>query len=116
MRPSAKGQLVLHVNTFTKKESYAYMLERYGPDTCKWPYIPEAGPQPSPAILRPARNLPPGRYPQRARTAVGAGVCLPAGSSSPALPATERSSAARRQSPRTSPIPHATPVPHENLR
>jgi hypothetical protein len=39
-QPSAKGQLVLHVNTFTKKESYAYMLERYGPDTSKWPYIP----------------------------------------------------------------------------
>jgi hypothetical protein len=39
-QPSAKGQVVLHVNTFTKKESYAYMLERYGPDTSKWPYIP----------------------------------------------------------------------------
>jgi hypothetical protein len=39
-QPSAQGQLVLHVNTFTKKESYAYMLERYGPDTSKWPYIP----------------------------------------------------------------------------
>jgi hypothetical protein len=39
-QPSAKGQLVLHVNTFTRKERYAYMLERYGPDTSKWPHIP----------------------------------------------------------------------------
>jgi hypothetical protein len=39
-QPSARGQLVLHVNTFTKKDAYAYMLERYGPDTSTWPYIP----------------------------------------------------------------------------
>jgi hypothetical protein len=43
-QPSAKGQLVLHVNTFTKKDAYAYMLERYGPDTSTWPYIPGGRP------------------------------------------------------------------------
>jgi len=45
-QPSAKGQLVLHVNTFTKKDAYAYMLDRYGPDTSTWPYIP-GGPPPA---------------------------------------------------------------------
>jgi hypothetical protein len=39
-QPSTKGQLVLHVNTFTKNDAYAYMLDRYGPDTSNWPYIP----------------------------------------------------------------------------
>jgi hypothetical protein len=43
-QPSAKGQLVLHVNTFTKKDAYAYMLDRYGPDTSTWPYIPGGRP------------------------------------------------------------------------
>jgi hypothetical protein len=43
-QPSAKGQLVLHVNTFTKKDAYAYVLERYGTDTSTWPYIPGGRP------------------------------------------------------------------------
>jgi hypothetical protein len=47
-QPSAKGQLVLHVNTFTKKDAYAYMLEWYGPDTSAWPYIPGGRPPAQP--------------------------------------------------------------------
>jgi hypothetical protein len=57
-QPSTKGQLVLHVNTFTKKDAYAYMLDRYGPDTSSWPYIPggrpPAGPGPADSAARPA--------------------------------------------------------------
>jgi hypothetical protein len=47
-QPSAQGQLVLHVNTFTKKDAYAHMLERYGPDTGTWPYIPGGRPPAQP--------------------------------------------------------------------
>jgi hypothetical protein len=62
-QPSAKGQLVLHVNTFTKKDAYAYMLGRYGPDTSTWPYIPGGRPpaQPGNPVASPepaARKVP----------------------------------------------------------
>jgi hypothetical protein len=52
--PSATGHFVLHVNTFTKKDAYAYMLDRYGPDTSTWPYIPGGRPPARPG--NPAAN------------------------------------------------------------
>jgi len=47
-QPSAKGQLMIHVGTFTDRQAYEYMLRKYGPDTSKWPYIPGKGSNPPP--------------------------------------------------------------------
>ena len=70
-QPSAQGQLVLHVNTFTKKDAYAHMLERYGPDTGTWPYIPGVVPA-QPGHPAATRKPAPRRCPQRAHSVTGA--------------------------------------------
>jgi len=70
-QPSTKGQLVLHVNTFTKKDAYAHMLERYGPDTGTWPYIPGVVPA-QPGHPAATRKPAPRRCPQRAHSVTGA--------------------------------------------
>ena len=83
-QPSAKGQLVLHVNTFLKKDAYAYMLERYGPGTSTWPYIPggrlPAQPGNPVASPEPAAGKVPAACPQchrRHASAVVTRPCMP---------------------------------------
>jgi hypothetical protein len=57
-QPSPRGTYDLHYSVFAKKNAYAYMLERYGPDRAKWPYDPLArrdrhGPAEPAAAARP---------------------------------------------------------------
>jgi hypothetical protein len=42
-QPSPRGGYDLHYSAFGKKDSYAYMLQRYGADRSTWPYDPMAG-------------------------------------------------------------------------
>jgi hypothetical protein len=90
-QPSHQGQLVLHVNTFTKKESYAYMLERYGPDTSKWPYMPGGRAQPNSEGPRPVRTRQEGA---RSVSALPPALACPARLAAVHLPGLQRPSRA----------------------